>query len=132
MNFPEPSFPLSDCALEGVYDPSGVMTALAITGPRERKLTLLNAFQDGQREGQALAEHLARLLILERLRTAELRQQLAAAQRRTVTLASQNARLKAVLASWAQRYNPTRRSRVKGKIRTPFDNSCEPCNTPQR
>ncbi len=118
MKFPEPSFPLSECEISPRHDAAGALIALDLAGPRQRRETLAQAYADGEAAGRVLAEHFARLLIMERLRTAELRQQLAALQSRALNLRAANARLKAVLAAWPARA-PARR-RVAPRIFPPF------------
>lgn len=104
MNFPEPFFPLSECEISPRHDAAGRLIALDVSGPRQRRETLAQAYADGTAAGHALAEHFARLLIMERLRTAELRQQLAALQSRaSADLRAANARLKAALQAWPAR-----------------------------
>jgi hypothetical protein len=115
MNYPEPSFPLESLAIEGRYL-DGQLVALDITGPRERRQTVAQAYEDGKAEGRELAEHLARLLILERLRTTELRARLSALLDQTTSLRAANARLKAVLASW-----PSRQVRRAHTTKRPFE-----------
>lgn len=105
MEFPEPSFPpLSECEISPRHDAAGSLIALDVTGPRQRRATIAQAYADGTAAGHARAEHFARLLILERLRTAELRQQLATLQARAaLDLHAANARLKTILRHWPAR-----------------------------
>lgn len=110
--YPEPTtpaivihgLPLSEWEIAAERGQNGEVTGLSIAGKRERRATLAQAFQDGEASAQEKIDHLNRMLIMERLRSQELRRLLAESRREAVTLHARNVRLKEVIRTWQLRY----------------------------